>query len=54
VVRISPANLAQLTSGRARADLYLKFSERGSTVAFDKAPDLEAKEFAQYSVYLPD
>jgi hypothetical protein len=54
VVRISPANLAQLTSGRARADLYLKFSERGSTVAFDKAPDLEAKEFAQYSEYLPD
>jgi hypothetical protein len=54
VVRISPGNLAQLTSGRARADLYLKFSERGSTVSFDKVPDLEATELAQYSEYLPD
>src|SRR4029077_10381620 len=54
IVRISPGNLAQLTSGRARADLYLKFSERGSTVAFDKTQDLEAAELAQYSEYLPD
>jgi hypothetical protein len=54
VVRLSPANVAQLTSGRARADLYLKFSERGSIVAFDKAPDLEANEFAQYAEYVPD
>jgi hypothetical protein len=54
IVRISPGNLAQLTSGPARADLYLKFSERGSTVAFDKAQDLEAAELAQYSEYLPD
>lgn len=54
IVRISPGNLAQLTSGRARADLYLKFSERGSTVAFDKAPDLAATDLAQYSEYLPD
>jgi hypothetical protein len=54
IVRISPGNLAQLTSGRARAELYLKFSERGSTVAFDKAQDLEAAEFAEYSEYLPD
>ena len=54
VVRISPGNLAQLTSGPARAELYLKFSERGSPVAFDKTPDLEAAELAQYSEYLPD
>ena len=54
VVHISPGNLAQLTSGRARAELYLKFSERGSTVAFDKVEDLEAAELAQYSEYLPD
>jgi hypothetical protein len=54
VVRVSPGNLAQLTSGRARAELYLKFSERGSTVAFDKSEDLEAAELAQYSEYLPD
>jgi hypothetical protein len=54
VVRISPGDLAQLTSGRARAELYLKFSERGSTVAFDKTQDLEAAELAQYSEYLPD
>lgn len=54
VVRISPGNLAQITSGRARAELYLKFSERGTTVAFDTARDLEAAELAQYSEYLPD
>jgi hypothetical protein len=54
VVRITPANLAQLASGPARAELYLKFSERGSVVAFDKAPDLEAAQLAEYSEYLPD
>ena len=54
VVRISPANLAQLTSARDRAELYLKFSERGSAVAFDKARDLQAAELAQYADYLPD
>jgi hypothetical protein len=54
IVRISPANLAQLTSPRERAELYLKFSERGSTVAFDKTQDLEAAELAQYAEYLPD
>jgi hypothetical protein len=54
VVRISPGNLAQLTSARARADLYLKFSERGSIVAFGKAQDLDPAELAQYSEYLPD
>ena len=54
IVRISPGNLAQLTSERARAELYLKFSERGSTVAFDKTTDLEPAELAQYAEYLPD
>ena len=54
VVRISPGSLAQLTPGRARAELYLKFSERGSTVAFDMTQDLDAAELAQYSEYLPD
>jgi len=54
IVKISPGNLAQLASGRARAELYLKFAERGSVVAFDKAEDLEAAELAQYSEYLPD
>ena len=54
VVRISPGNLARLPSGRARAEMYLKFSERGSRVAFDDTEDLEAAEFAQYSEYLPD
>jgi hypothetical protein len=54
VVRISPGNLAQLTSGRQRAEFYLKFSERGSPVAFDNTPDLQAGELAQYSEYLPD
>jgi hypothetical protein len=54
IVRISPGNLAQLSSERARAELYLKFSERGSTVAFDKTKDLEPAELAQYAEYLPD
>ena len=54
IVRISPGNLGQLAPGPARAELYLKFSDRGSTVAFDKTQDLEAAELAQYSEYLPD
>jgi len=54
IVRISPGNLAQLTSGRSRAELYLRFAERGSMVAFDKAEDLEATDLAKYSDYLPD
>jgi len=54
IVTISPGNLGQLISPRDRAELYLKFSERGSTIAFDKAPDLEAAGLARYSEYLPD
>ncbi len=54
VVRISPGNLAELTSDRARAELYLKFSGRGSNVAFGDARDLDAAEFAQYAEHLPD
>jgi hypothetical protein len=54
VVRIRPNNLAQLTSDRARAELYLQWSDRGSSVAFKGVPDLTAEEFAQYSSYFPD
>ncbi len=54
VVRISPGNLATLTSGPARAELYLKFSGRGSRVAFGSANDLEAGQLAEYADYLPD
>jgi hypothetical protein len=54
VVRIHPNNLQQLTSDRARAELYLQWSDKGATVAFKGVPDLTASEFAQYSSYFPD
>lgn len=54
VVQLHPATLDRLNSDRERADLYLKFSGRGSRVAFDSVPDLKADELAQYSTYFPD
>ena len=54
VVRIRPNNLDRLTSDRARAELYLQWSDRGSSVVFKDAPKLTAAEFAQYSSYFPD
>jgi hypothetical protein len=54
VVKAGPANLSQLKSDRERADVYLKFADRGSRVAFDKAPDLTPAQFRQFLDYLPD
>jgi hypothetical protein len=54
VVRVRPNNLDQLTSDRARAELYLQWSDRGSTVVFKGVPDLTADEFAEYLSYFPD
>jgi hypothetical protein len=54
VVKTAPPALAQITSERDRAELYLKFADRGSKVSFDKVADLTAEEFAQYEDYIPD
>lgn len=54
VVRIQPENLASLTTDRERAELYLKFSERGSRVSFEGAPDLAAAALGAYAEYFPD
>ena len=54
VVKAGPPNLAQLASDRARADVYLKFADRGTRIAFDKVTDLTAEEFGRYSEYFPD
>ena len=54
VVKAGPPNLAQITSERERAELYLKFADSGTKVSFDKVPDLTAEEFQQYSEYFPD
>ena len=53
VVLLHPAGLEKM-SERSRAETYLRFSERGSAVAFDKVGDLKADEFRQYAEYLPD
>ncbi len=54
VVKIVPANLSQLKSDRERANVYLKFADHGSRVAFDKVPDLTAEQFRTYADYFPD
>ena len=54
VVKAGPANLSQLKSERDRANVYLKFADRGSRVSFDKAPDLTAEQFRAYADYFPD
>lgn len=54
VVRIQPNNLGELTSDLARAELYLQWSDLGSTVAFKGVPDLAVNEFARYSSHFPD
>jgi hypothetical protein len=54
VVKAGPANLSQLKSERDRANVYLKFADRGSRVSFDKAPDLTAEQFRAYADHFPD
>ena len=53
VVRMAPPALASMTTGQ-RAELYLKFADRGTKVAFDKAPDLTPAEFKAFAEYVPD
>lgn len=54
IVRIEPANLSRITSERERAEVYLKFADKGSRVSFDKVPDLTPEELMQYAEYFPD
>ena len=54
VVKAGPPTLAQTTSERDRAEMYLKFADKGTKVSFDKVPDLTPDEFQQYSEYFPD
>lgn len=53
VVKFAPKDLTPMKAGE-RAELYLKFADRGTRVSFDKVPDLTADEFLQYSGYFPD
>ena len=54
VLQIRPNNLDRLTTDGQRAEAYLRFSERGSRIAFDTAQDVGANELAQYAEYFPD
>ena len=54
VVKAGPPALAQAASDRERAELYLRFADKGSKVSFDKVPDLSPDEFQQFSEFLPD
>ena len=54
VVTAGPPNLPQITSERERAELYLKFADKGTKVVFDKVPDLSPEQFQHYSEYFPD
>ncbi len=54
VVKAGPPNLAQITSERERAELYLKFADKGTKVSFDKVPDLTPEGFQEFSEYYPD
>jgi hypothetical protein len=53
LVKLAPPRLAEMTP-RQRAEEYLDFADRGSPVAFDKAPDLTAEEFSRFMTYIPD
>jgi hypothetical protein len=54
VVKAGPPNLAQIDSERERAELYLKFADKGTKVSFEGVPDLTADEFGKYLEYFPD
>lgn len=41
-------------SPRQRAELYLKFADRGTKIVFDKAPELTPDEFKAFVDYVPD
>jgi len=54
VVKAGPANLSQIASERERAELYLKFADKGTRVSFDKVPDLTPEQLQQYAEHFPD
>jgi hypothetical protein len=54
VVNAGPPNLADIASERERAEMYLKFADKGTKVSFDRVQDLTPEQFQQYSDYLPD
>ena len=54
VVKAGPPALAQAASDRERAELYLRFADKGSKVSFDKVPDLTPDQFQQFLEYVPD
>ena len=53
MVNAGPVALPHIAPGE-RAELYLKFADRGTKVSFDKVPDLTAVEFLRYGEYFPD
>lgn len=52
-VKVAPPGLATMQP-RERAELYLKFGDRGTRVNFEHAKDLTDEEFAAYRTYLTD
>lgn len=54
VVKTGPPNLAAGLSERERAELYLKFADKGTRVSFDKVSDLTADQFLEFAEYFPD
>ena len=54
IVKAGPPNLPQVASDRERAELYLKFADKGTKVSFDKVADLTADQFQQFAEYFPD
>jgi hypothetical protein len=53
VSKLTPPGLAGMTP-RQRADLYLRFSDKGEKVDFGKEADLTAEEFTAYQTHVPD
>jgi len=54
VVKAGPPDLASIASERERAEVYLKFADKGTKVSFDKVPNLTAEQFLAYSEHFPD
>ena len=53
IVKLVPPGSAAM-SPRERAELYLRFGDRGSRVNFESGADLSADEFRGLQSYLPD
>lgn len=53
IVTLTPPRLATMSESD-RAEEYLKFSDRGSRVDFERVPDLSPEQFLAFQNYLPD